>query len=292
MQDYWISFSAILLEGIPFILLGSLISGFIHSWAKPTLPFSFAHRGIGIGTATVAGILLPLCECASMTIVRRFLQRGIPLYMGITYFLSGAILNPITMFTTWVAFQNRNSLEMVSGRFCGGLILVVGIGYWIGSARPSDLLKPQKESFSPECNHEGAKIKNSLFQAKLDFTVTLFYFTIGAAIAAGVSTYVSWWKIAPWMENPWLSPLIAIFMAQGMSLCSTVDAFIIAPLAEIPVHAKLAFLVAGPIFDLKLMAIYSMIFKPKIVFKLWGLITLGTLFLAWIYAWIQPFFFD
>jgi uncharacterized protein len=287
MQDYWISFSAILLEGIPFILLGSLISGFIHTLAKPSLPFSFSHRGFGIAAATVAGILLPLCECASMTIVRRFLQRGIPLYMGMTYFLSGAILNPITLFTTWVAFQNRNSIEMVTGRFCGGLILVVGIGYWIGKARVSDLLKPQKEVLFPECNHGGEKIKNGLFQAKLDFTTTFFYFTIGAAIAAGVSTYVSWWKIAPWMENRWLSPLIAIFMAQGMSLCSTVDAFIIAPLVEIPTHAKLAFLVAGPIFDLKLMAMYSMIFKAKIVFKLWGLITVATLLLAWIYASIQ-----
>ncbi|MES2308218.1 MAG: permease [Verrucomicrobiota bacterium] len=290
MQDFVTSFAAILLEGVPFLLFGALISGFIHSIAKPRFfqSLRFTHRATGIGSGIFAGILLPLCECSSILIVRRLVQKGVPLYAAMTYFLSGAILNPITLFTTWIAFQNRNPVEMIVGRFIGGLILVIGIGYWLSRHSVSDLFRPQSDQELPECEHPGGWWKNMLLVAKHDFITVSSYFVIGAAIAAWANTYLSWWKIAPWMENAWLSPLLTIFIAQGMSLCSTVDAFIIAPMGQIPTHAKLAFLVAGPIFDFKLMMMYSMIFKTRVIVKLWLIITTGTLLLSWIYLWIRP----
>jgi uncharacterized membrane protein YraQ (UPF0718 family) len=290
MQDFLTSFAAILLEGVPFLLLGALISGMIHGIAKPRFLQSlrFTHPGSGITSGLLAGIILPLCECSSILIVKRLVQRGVPLYAGMTYFLSGAILNPITTFTTWIAFQNRNPLEMVIGRFFGGLLLVVAIGVWMSRYSLSDLFRPQRDQDLPECEHPGGWWKNMLLVAKHDFLVVISYFVIGAAIAAWANTYVSWWKIAPWMENTWLSPLLTILIAQGMSLCSTIDAFVIAPMGQIPVHAKLAFLVAGPIFDFKLMMIYSMIFKPRVIAKLWVIITVGTLLLSWAYALARP----
>ena len=114
MKDFWISLAALLLEGVPFLLFGALISGLIHSLVRPQFlhSLSFKNKGVGIGSGILAGIILPLCECSSILIVKRFVQRGLPLYLGMTYFLSGAIINPITLFTTWIAFQNRNPLEM------------------------------------------------------------------------------------------------------------------------------------------------------------------------------------
>ncbi len=290
MKDFWISLAALLLEGVPFLLFGALVSGLIHSLARPQLfqSFSFKNKSVGIGSGLIAGIILPLCECASIMIVKRFLQRGLPLYAGMTYFLSGAILNPITLFTTWIAFQNRNPLEMTLFRFIGGVIMVIAIGIWISRFPVSDLFKGQNESTPQECEHQGPWWKNAILLTKHDFLLVFSYYLIGCCIAAWANTFVSWWKIAPYMENQWLSPLITIFIAQGMSLCSTVDAFIIAPMGQIPVHAKLAFLVAGPIFDFKLMLIYSMIFKTRVIFKLWIIITFGTLLLSWLYAFCRP----
>lgn len=290
MKDFWISLAALLLEGVPFLLFGALISGLIHSLVRPQFlhSLSFKNKGVGIGSGILAGIILPLCECSSILIVKRFVQRGLPLYLGMTYFLSGAIINPITLFTTWIAFQNRNPLEMTFFRFIGGLLLVSAIGFWFSRLQVSDLFKSQSDSTPQECEHQGPWWKNAILHTKHDFLLVFSYYLIGASIAAWANTFVSWWKIAPWMENQWLSPLITIFIAQGMSLCSTVDAFVIAPMGQIPVHAKLAFLVAGPIFDLKLMMMYSMIFKPRVILKLWALITFGTLLLSWIYAYCRP----
>jgi uncharacterized membrane protein YraQ (UPF0718 family) len=54
-------------------------------------------------------------------------------------------------------------------------------------------------------------------------------------------------------------------MAFVLSLCSTTDAFIIAADNLFPAVAKLAFLVFGPMMDLKLIFLYSTVLKPRAV---------------------------
>ena len=56
-----------------------------------------------------------------------------------------------------------------------------------------------------------------------------------------------------------------MILAAILSLCSTTDAFIAATFSMFPTTAKLAFLVFGPVISLKLIFIYSSIFRKRFI---------------------------
>jgi uncharacterized membrane protein YraQ (UPF0718 family) len=60
---------------------------------------------------------------------------------------------------------------------------------------------------------------------------------------------------------------LMMVLAFVLSLCSTSDAFIAANF-PVPQSAKLAFLVFGPMMDVKLVFMYLSVFKPRFVFFL------------------------
>ena len=62
---------------------------------------------------------------------------------------------------------------------------------------------------------------------------------------------------------------IALLMLVGflITLCSETDAFVIAPFSLIPA-AKLAFLVLGPMIDLKLFFMYTRVFRPRLMWTI------------------------
>jgi len=54
---------------------------------------------------------------------------------------------------------------------------------------------------------------------------------------------------------PWLSVIVLAALAVVMSICSEADAFVARSLTQFSSTAKLAFLVIGPMVDLKLIAL-------------------------------------
>src|SRR5260221_9051433 len=102
-----------------------------------------------------------------------------------------------------------------------------------------------------------------------DFTGVLLFLVIGAAAAALFSTGFNRTLLDPVGQNLFLGPLAGILLAQLLCLCSTTDAFIIAAFAPFSVPAKIAFLVAGPLIDLKLYWLYRSAFQPRFVHRLW-----------------------
>ena len=71
--------------------------------------------------------------------------------------------------------------------------------------------------------------------------------------------------INPFALNDWVATFSLMGFAALLSLCSTSDAFIAATLIAFPGVAKLAFLVFGPMFDLKLLFIYSAVFRKRFI---------------------------
>jgi uncharacterized protein len=101
-----------------------------------------------------------------------------------------------------------------------------------------------------------------------DFLETAFYFTIGAAIAATFNTAVDQHLILPIASNTNLSVIAMMALSGILTLCSTSDAFIAATFVTFPMVARLAFLVFGPMFDLKLIFLYSVLFRKRFVIAL------------------------
>ena len=119
--------------------------------------------------------------------------------------------------------------------------------------------------------------------AMRDFLDTGMYFAIGVGITSVFNTQVNQAILDQVAGNAWIAIPAIMMLAVVLSLCSTSDAFIAAPMASFDFSAKLAFLVFGPMMDIKLLFMYSSVFKRRIVFgMLFGLmIVIGLLSGPW-----------
>ena len=109
------------------------------------------------------------------------------------------------------------------------------------------------------------RVGNAVRVAVSDFLDVMVFFVLGVTISALFSTSVNQELIMPLALNDWVATFSLMGFAAILSLCSTSDAFIAATLIAFPAVAKLAFLVFGPMFDLKLLFIYSAVFRKRFV---------------------------
>jgi uncharacterized membrane protein YraQ (UPF0718 family) len=101
-----------------------------------------------------------------------------------------------------------------------------------------------------------------------DFLDTAMYFTIGVIITSVFNTQVDQSILNTVASSEWMALPAIMGLAMVLSLCSTSDAFIAAPMAAFSMAAKLAFLVFGPMMDIKLLFMYSAVFKRRVVLAL------------------------
>ncbi|WP_276355245.1 permease [Cohnella caldifontis] len=122
-------FYGIFLEALPFILLGVLVSSVLHLFVpdnalRRILP---SHPVPGVLLACLLGIVLPVCECGMIPIVRSLIRKGMPAYVGITYVLAAPILNPVTYTSTYLAF--REQPEIAAYRMGLAFVSAAAIGW-------------------------------------------------------------------------------------------------------------------------------------------------------------------
>jgi uncharacterized membrane protein YraQ (UPF0718 family) len=287
-QNFWFSFLALIFEGIPFVLLGSLISGVIAAFIPSSAITGLLPKNRLAATLVcgLLGIIFPVCECGIVPIVRRLLHKGLPLSYGVTFMLASPIVNPIVIFSTFFAFRGQAPILNTGLRVGLGYLVAVLVGFVVGFLKPSAILKKGETSSSAQKRagfriaplpdkqpgNSGARITGktagAIRMASDDFLETAFYFTIGAAIAATFNTAVDQQHILPLASHPALSIMAMMVLSGILTLCSTSDAFIAVTFVTFPMVARLAFLVFGPMFDLKLFFLYSVLFKKRFVIAL------------------------
>lgn len=291
-NDFALSFLSILLEGIPFVLLGSIISGIVDVFVSPERMSRLLPRN-GVAAILLAGLLgliFPMCECGSVIVIRRFIKKGLPVSAAITYMLAAPIVSPIVALSTFAAFKGQNPWLMTSLRLAIGYFIAVAIGGIVRRIGERKLLQPSVLGEEKERSRTGLRtsalpsdqdfstvIESSNFRQKLlltvqsataDFLDVAFFLIIGAAIASVFNTAVDQSIILPFATNLPLSIVVLMALAAGLALCSTTDAFIAASFATFPAEAKLAFLLFGPMFDLKLFWLYGLILRRRAVIAL------------------------
>ncbi|CAG0993014.1 partial Putative two-component membrane permease complex subunit SMU_747c, partial [Anaerolineae bacterium] len=107
---------SIVLEAAPFLLLGSLLSAAVDRYVDMGRIASRIPQGaIGrIMVGLLGGMLMPICECGSVPLARRLLEKGVPPLSAVTYMLAAPVINPVVVLSTYVAFSGN--LQMVAGR--------------------------------------------------------------------------------------------------------------------------------------------------------------------------------
>ena len=198
--------------------------------------------------------------------------------------LSSPVLNPIVLASTWVAYGGHaRGAEMVAGRASLGLIAACAAGLAIGRrTRASDLLRARPGERAEAHDHEQGD-RATAFSTHLvsDFLFMGKFIVLGAGLSALVQASVPESALSTLGGAPVLSSLALMLVAFVLSLCSEADAFIAASFTSFSSGAQLAFLVFGPIADLKLSVLYGATFRRWFLLRLLAvtvpLIVIGTL---------------
>jgi uncharacterized membrane protein YraQ (UPF0718 family) len=288
--DFALSFLGIIFEGIPFLLLGSLISGAVEAFVPREsitrwLPKNYAAA---IVVSALMGLVLPMCECASVVVIRRLIRKGLPLSCAITYMMGAPIVSPVVALSTYVAFRGQNPIEMTLLRLVIGFLIAVGVGMAVRDIPAEKLLQPAMLDSLPgrrrtglsmavagddaALDLAGESVRGKLFRtvqsATSDFLDVTFFFVIGAAIASTFNTAINQSILVPLATNPALSVVAMMVLAFALALCSSTNAFIAVSFRMFPPSAKLAFLLFGPVFDTKLFFMYGTVFRRWFVLSL------------------------
>ncbi|MGG4144604.1 permease [Paenibacillus algorifonticola] len=304
-QSFKITFLSIILEAIPFILLGVLFSGLLQVFVTDEMIRKFTPKNpiAGVLFGGLLGLAFPLCECGMIPVVRRLIRKGMPAYIGIVYLLAGPVVNPIVFTATFTAF--RSSPEMAYAR----LILAFAVAVIIGLIMHLFMRKsPLRDAHTPQLavhsshedhhgdhhgdhhvhhtskhdhshshehhHHEqqgslGSRLSAMLGHASDEFFEMGKYLIFGALLTAAIQTIMDRSVLASVADQPMLSYLAMMAFAFILSICSTSDAFIAASFGNVFTSGPLlAFLVFGPMIDFKNMLMLLSAFRLKIVLAL------------------------
>lgn len=273
-------FWSILIEAIPFVLIGVLIAGFIQIFVtedhiRRLIP---KNRFLAVIMGCSVGALFPACECGIVPIVRRLVEKGVPLHAGIGFLLTGPLINPIVILSTYMAFGNDGrmaGLRMGVG-FGAAVLITLIISFLFRSNQLKHRITNVTRSAQKMVKKESLfdRIEGMLKHSIDEFFDMGKYLIIGAFIAAAIQTYVSAQSLFLFGDGIFGSTVVMMGLAYFLSLCSEADAFIGASFRNlVPSTSILAFLVFGPMIDLKNTIMLLSVFKARFVLILLVIIT-------------------
>jgi len=261
-------FISILIEALPFILLGVIISGIIQIFVTDEMMAKAIPKNKfgAIVLASVIGALFPACECGIVPITRRLMAKGVPLYAAIPFMLTGPIINPVVLFATFVAFGNDWKIMIERGVVAFLVSLIVGLILAFQFKTPQVKNEIHVHAASKKMSE---KIGDALKHTIDEFFSVGKFVIIGGLIAAAMQTYVKTSTLMTLGPGVVSSNVVMMGLSYILSLCSSADAFIASSFrSTFNDSAVIAFLVFGPMFDIKNTLMMLSQFKTKFVFSL------------------------
>ena len=129
--------AAIVLEAMPFLALGALLSAIVEVFVSAERLAHAAPRSLlgRIAAGVGAGVLLPTCECGVVPVARRLLSKGLPAPLVLAYMLAAPIVNPVVLASTFVAFGG--SWAMLSARAAVAAVVAGCVAWLVRGLRTS-----------------------------------------------------------------------------------------------------------------------------------------------------------
>ena len=309
----WAIFQGLLLEAIPFLLLGVAIAG-LARWLVPQA--AWVHRLpknplLAPITGALMGFALPACECGNVPVARRLLASGAPMGTAFGFLFAAPVLNPIVLASTWAAFPDQPWLLIA--RPLGAFVIAVLLSLLLVQLPETQLLEHallSERRMSQPLSRIGLLERSGgligdpigeiapaeptrlraaevLDQSSREFLDLLALLVLGCLIAALVQT---------WLPRSWLlavggaptgSILALMLLAVVVSVCSSVDAFLaLGFAAQVTPGALLAFLLLGPVVDLKLAGLFTVLMRPRAIAITAIAASLGVLLIGqWVNLW-------
>ena len=301
------------MEAIPFLLLGVAIAGMAR-WLVPQT--AWVHRLpknplLAPITGALMGFALPACECGNVPVARRLLASGAPMGTAFGFLFAAPVLNPIVLASTWAAFPDQPWLLIA--RPLGAFVIAVLLSLLLVQLPETQLLESallSERRMSQPLSRIGLLQRSGgligdplseiapaqperlrpvevLEQSSREFLDLLALLVLGCLIAALVQT---------WLPRSWLlavggaptgSILALMLLAVVVSVCSSVDAFLaLGFAAQVTPGALLAFLLLGPVVDLKLAGLFTVLMRPRAIAITAIAASLGVLLIGqWVNLW-------
>ncbi|MFY4775028.1 permease [Metabacillus sp. RGM 3146] len=258
---------SIVMEAIPFILLGVFVSAVLQNFvSEEAVQRFFSKKGfLLLLPAALLGIIFPICECGIIPVVRRLIKKGMPAYLGITVLAAVPIINPVVFFSTIYAFQTKPEFAFYRTGLALAASLILGlISYLLFSNQ--NVLRTHTGDLEKGGQHGANKWKNVFYHAVDEFFDTGKYLIIGALLASFFQTFMNREWLASLGTNDHISPLLMMGLSFLLSVCSESDAFIGRTfLQTFSDGSILAFLVFGPMLDFKNTIMLFKYFKTRYV---------------------------
>ncbi len=271
------------------IFQGKLPEGMSGTMAGKILqPFAtlLRFRLFAIVVGGFLGLIFPMCECGIIAIMRRLIRKGVPLSVCVCYMLCGPIINVVVILSTFVAFNYPDEGFRVLGGPLMVVLLRVGIAFATAVVtslivefmyqregntllHPSLIVAPKtsKAEIVKKQSSVARRIGNISETALHDFVDIMAFLVLGAALAAIGGELIKGTDVGSYIQS---SAPLAILIMMGIAvlfcLCSEADAFVAAnfPQTWAPA-AKMAFMVLGPMFDIKLYVMWTRLFKMRLI---------------------------
>ena len=296
LSTAWALFQGLLLEAVPFLLIGVLIAS-LARWLSPggawlrQLP---AHPIGGPLSGAALGFALPACECGNVPVARRLLVGGAPVGTALGFLFAAPVLNPIVIASTWAAFPDQPWLLLA--RPLGAVLVALALALLLrllpeGELLRADLLEERRlnqplAAVSLLERRSGviglpAAAEAGLGPASLsaappsswpevlrhgcrEFLNLALLLVAGCALAALVQALLPRQWLLAVGGAPTLSVLALMALSLVLSVCSSVDAFLaLGFAAQITPGTLLAFLLLGPVIDIKLVGLLGLLFRPR-----------------------------
>lgn len=287
-QDFTTLALGIFVEALPFVILGVLISAFIQvvlpaNFITKRLPKNVILRRISL---SFAGTAMPVCECGNVPVARSLIARGVAPGDAIVFLLAAPSINIVTFVATWEAFTDNHAMAWL--RVAGTFVIANLTAFVVTRLHRGKLLT---ESFEQTCAHDH-RPKRTLeqFVGKFfsEFWLITRLLTIGAMIAAATQIVVPRDIITSIADNPVTAVAAMLALAFVISICSSVDAFFALAFAgTFHPGAILAFLVSGPMVDIKMVALLRSTFTTRVIISICTTVLVSTflLGLGLVYVW-------
>ncbi|WP_138493777.1 permease [Paenibacillus pinistramenti] len=287
-------FLSMIMEAIPFVLLGVIVSGVIQIYLKeqtiskimPKNRLLAALFGCGLG------LCFPACECGIVPITNRLLRKGVPLQAGIAFMLTGPIINPVVLFATYIAFGSDWRMAAIRAGAAIAVAFVTAVvlsllfpsipfrngALTLNEGEEQAAAACEMQASEPRRMTRGRELMRVMEHAVEEFFSVGKYLVIGAFIAASMQTFLPTSALLHLGSNPVAASLVMIVLAFVMSLCSEADAFIASSFrSTFSTGALSAFLVFGPMIDIKNTLMLLGVFKGRFVAVLIALVAVCTL---------------
>jgi hypothetical protein len=251
LENWATVFLSLALQALPFLVLGVIVSAVISAfvsaeWLARALP---RRPGVAVPAAGLAGAVLPGCECSSVPVAGRLVDKGAPPAAALAFLLAAPAINPVVMVSTVVAFPGRPDVAVA--RFAASLLTAVVVGIaWSRFASPAWL----ERRLADHAGHSHGR--TFVDTAVSDLLEAGGFLIMGAALVATMHTVIPRTAFDGFAGGGFGSILVLAALAVVLSICSEADAFVAAGLTQFSMTSRLVFLVVGPMVDLKLIALH------------------------------------